>query len=101
MRLIDADALVIRLIDEGQEHSSKYGFKLGDKIRFTPSQVGVIAGQMPTVGVATPEGHWSEDRLPSTGGGSYQVWRCSRCMNAFNWRMRYCGHCGARMVDVE
>lgn len=30
------------LVSEGQDHSSKYGFKLGDLIKFTPSQVADI-----------------------------------------------------------
>ena len=46
-------------------------------------------------------GRWKEDWLASTSGGAYQVWRCSECENAFNWRMKYCGHCGARMEDVK
>lgn len=46
-------------------------------------------------------GHWKEDWLASTSGGAYQVWRCSECKSAFNWRMKYCGHCGARMEDVK
>lgn len=53
---------------------------------------------------AQPEqkiGHWKEDWLASTSCGAYQVWRCSECKNAFNWRMKYCGHCGARMEDVK
>ena len=46
-------------------------------------------------------GKWTEERLPSTSGGSYQVWRCSNCKQAFNWRMNYCGNCGSRMGDGE
>ena len=42
-------------------------------------------------------GRWKRDSLLSTNGGSYEVWRCSECQNAFNWKMRYCGHCGAKM----
>lgn len=46
-------------------------------------------------------GRWSREHLPSTSGGTYEVWRCSECQSAFNWRMRYCGHCGARMAEGE
>lgn len=45
-------------------------------------------------------GRWSRERLSSLSGGTYEVWRCSECQSAFNWRMRYCGHCGARMDEV-
>ena len=51
--------------------------------------------------VIPKKGHWNEDWLASTSGGAYQVWRCSECKSAFNWRMKYCGHCGARMDEVE
>lgn len=46
---------------------------------------------------AEKHGRWIQDHFPSTSGGEYEVWLCSECQSAFNWRMRYCGHCGARM----
>lgn len=46
-------------------------------------------------------GRWSRERLPSLSGGTYEVWRCSECQSAFNWRMRFCGDCGARMEGEE
>ena len=46
-------------------------------------------------------GQWSRERLPSTGGGSYEVFRCNLCNEAFNWRTAYCPNCGARMDGGE
>ena len=46
-------------------------------------------------------GRWSRERLPSTGGGSYEVFRCNLCNEAFNWRTAYCPNCGAKMDEVE
>lgn len=60
--------------------------------------IGVIEEQ-PTIN-PVKRGRWSRERLPSLSGGTYEVWRCSECQSAFNWRMRYCGHCGARMDEV-
>lgn len=42
-------------------------------------------------------GRWSRERLPSTDGGSYEVFRCNLCNEAFNWRTAYCPNCGADM----
>jgi hypothetical protein len=36
--LYTPEEVVSKLIEEGQEHSGKYGFKLGDIIKFTPSE---------------------------------------------------------------
>ena len=46
-------------------------------------------------------GRWSRERLPSTNGGSYEVFRCNLCNEAFNWRTAYCPNCGADMREVE
>lgn len=46
-------------------------------------------------------GEWTREWLPSTNGGCYEVFRCSECEQAFNWRMKYCGNCGARMEGEE
>lgn len=54
---------------------------------------------LPTIDTVK-HGRWSREHLPSTSGGTYEVWRCSECQSAFNWRMRHCGHCGARMDEV-
>ena len=42
-------------------------------------------------------GHWIPERLECTNGGSYQVYMCDQCKEAFNWRMNFCGSCGADM----
>ena len=46
MKVISAEEVVRMLVTEGQENSAKYGFKLGDTIKFTPSQVGEILQKM-------------------------------------------------------
>lgn len=46
-------------------------------------------------------GRWSRERLPSTDGGSYEVFRCNLCNEAFNWRTPYCPNCGSKMCEVE
>ena len=56
---------------------------------------------LPSAQSERKKGHWKEDWLASTSGGAYQVWRCSECESAFNWRMKYCGHCGAKMDEVD
>lgn len=50
---------------------------------------------------AIKHGRWSRERLPSTDGGSYEVFRCNLCNEAFNWRTAYCPNCGAKMDEVE
>lgn len=50
-------------------------------------------------------GRWIHERLASTGGGSYSVVRCSRCL----WpepeyplmETNYCPNCGAKMDEVD
>ena len=50
MRPIDAESVLYYLIDEGQTNYKKYGFKLGDTIKFTPSQVDeIIRRRLPTL----------------------------------------------------
>jgi len=55
---------------------------------------------------AQPEqkkGKWIEDRLISTGGGTYGVRRCSECEAYYQdvgYGWNYCPNCGARM-EVE
>lgn len=47
--------------------------------------------------VEVKHGWWLKDRRAALNGGDYEVFVCSECESAFNWRMRYCGHCGAKM----
>ena len=46
MRRNDVDRIVLALVEEGQDNPSKYGFGLGDVIRFTPTQVGTILSDL-------------------------------------------------------
>lgn len=88
MRLIDAGALIAEMhnviLEDGEDRSTFYA----------------VIERQPTID-PVKHGRWSREHLPSTSGGTYEVWRCSECQSAFNWRMRYCGYCGARMEGEE
>lgn len=46
------------------------------------------------------KGKWIKDRLSSTCGGSYGVYRCSECASSYQdigYGWNYCPNCGARM----
>lgn len=48
------------------------------------------------------KGKWIKDRLSSTCGGSYGVYRCSECENSYQdigYGWNYCPNCGARMEE--
>ena len=47
------------------------------------------------------KGEWIPERLECTNGGMYQVYRCDQCHEAFNWKMDFCGGCGADMRGEE
>lgn len=52
---------------------------------------------------ATRHGHWIKDRLVSTSGGTYGVYRCSKCEwygQDIGYSFNYCPHCGAIMDEV-
>lgn len=61
--------------------------------------IGIGVEALPTI-EEHKTGLWIKDRRASLNSGSYEVFVCSECESAFNWRMRYCGHCGAKM-EVE
>lgn len=45
-------------------------------------------------------GEWIKDRLISTGGGTYGVYRCSVCEHSYQdvgYGFDYCPNCGAKM----
>ena len=45
-------------------------------------------------------GKWIKDRLISTGGGTYGVYRCSVCKSGYQdvgYGFDYCPYCGAKM----
>ena len=48
------------------------------------------------------KGKWIKDRLSSTCGGSYGVYRCSECESSYQdigYGWNYCPNCGARMEE--
>ena len=51
MRLVNADEIFKCLMDEAYNHGTSYGFKLGDTITYTPTQVHMIVKKMPTVDI--------------------------------------------------
>ena len=53
-------------------------------------------------GAHPKKGKWIKDRLSSTCGGSYGVYRCSECENSYQdigYGWNYCPNCGARMEE--
>lgn len=49
-------------------------------------------------------GRWIRDRLVSTSGGTYGVYRCSVCEwygQDIGYSFDYCPNCGAKMDEVE
>lgn len=52
--------------------------------------------------VEVKHGEWIKDRLISTGGGTYGVYRCSICEHSYQdvgYGFDYCPNCGAKMTD--
>lgn len=106
MRLIDADEFI-------NELSQLYAYAGWDKrdIHFSLSDVACNLEMMPVFNVVldfqaeTPKhGHWIKDRLVSTSGGTYGVYRCSICEwygQDIGYSFNYCPHCGAKMDEVE
>lgn len=103
MRLIDADAVLYALVGEVHDNATKYGFRIGDIIKLTPTQVDEIVSRMPTIEPERKTGHWIKvDDFYNRISG-----RCSNC----GWEshlyendvvgMNYCPECGARMESAE
>ena len=100
-RYIDVDEMEGYLIEEGQMHPKRYGFKLGEFIRFKPSEVAEIVRRcMPTADVKpVVRGEWEKHRE------TFCSWNCSVCKEnvvAMPERMgcplyKYCPNCGADM----
>lgn len=70
MKRYDVDRIVLALVEEGQDNSSKYGFGLGDVIRFTPMQVGTILSDLdiePELIRCKDCKHYKLSNLPSMG----------------------------------
>lgn len=59
-----------------------------------------IIGLLEELPTAEKKGKWIKDRLSSTCGGSYGVYRCSECASSYQdigYGWNYCPNCGARM----
>lgn len=95
-RLIDADAVLYALVEEGHDNATKYGFRLGDTIKFTPTQVDEIVSRMPTI-EERKKGKWIE-YIPEHG-------QCPFCGNQVDLlggkANNFCGECGADMREPE
>lgn len=62
----------------------------------------ILSNEVPA---AQPKkGKWVKDRLVSTSGGSYGVYRCSLCSRAYQdvgYGFNYCPNCGAEMEEED
>lgn len=101
MRQYDVDRIVLALVEEGQDNSSKYGFRLGNVIRFTPMQVGTILSDL-DIEPERKRGNWEVIEAESWKGGAYA--RCSECGTGFAFgaffepdEFKFCPECGAEM----
>lgn len=96
MRLIDADALIIALHDEGEKQT-----KWGQLIMMLYSTMVAVINDAPTIDHVR-HGKWNHERMLSTSGGTYAVIRCSECMSQYPmWETNYCPNCGAKMDGGE
>ena len=60
-----------------------------------------MLAELPSAQPERKKGEWIPERLECTNGGTYQVYRCDQCHEAFNWKMDFCGGCGAEMKGEE
>ena len=93
MRLIDADALAMAIVDAGQA-SKRY--KIGDFWELRYTEIKEVMDEQPTVdAVPVRHGKWI---TKSTGGEFFDC--CSEC-GYVEWDApnKYCPNCGARMDD--
>ena len=90
MRLIDGDGIGLALVIRGQ---SDKRFKLGDTIRYTPSEVQQIINEdIPTVDtVPVRHGRWE-----CIGKYGFK-YRCTVCFSGLPYITNYCPYCGAKM----
>lgn len=89
-RLIDAGELRRKIMEQEMWNVQDFVYKSID--------------DAPTVD-AEPirHGRWVKDRLLSTNGGTYGVYRCSLCERTYQdigYGFRYCPNCGAKMDEV-
>ena len=90
MRLIDGNGIGLALVKRGQ---SDKRFKLGDTIRYTPSEVQQIINEdIPTVdAVEVQHGKWE-----CVGKYGFK-YRCTECFSGLPYITSYCPNCGAKM----
>lgn len=99
-RLIDADMVRQGKFCLNPLHADKddtYYYQLGWN-----SAIETICDCVPTVD-PIKHGHWIKDRLVSTSGGTYGVYRCSKCEwygQDIGYSFNYCPYCGAKMDEV-
>lgn len=64
-------------------------------------EINAILNSIPAADVVeVVHGKWIKDRLISTGGGTYGVYRCSVCKSGYQdvgYGFDYCPYCGAKM----
>lgn len=97
-RLIDADALMIDIVEEGQANR-RHKYKVGDFWELNGAEIRTVVDAQPT---AEPvrHGKWSQHTLGTTGGyGTTVMHQCSECESMTISRFRYCPNCGARMDE--
>lgn len=91
MRLVDADAVLYALVEEGQNNATKYGFRLGERIKFTPTQVDEIVDRMPTI----------EERKTGKWIDGYKRQTCSVCKQKGYRSWNFCPNCGSYNGGAE
>lgn len=97
MRPIDAESVLYYLVEEGQNNATKYGFRIGDTIKFTPTQVDEIVSKMPIVEPERKTGKWKEYIFDGPMGQRPKALRCSCCNALCVFAYDYCPKCGADM----
>lgn len=65
-KTIDLGVLMLALITEGQDNSERYGFKVGDIIKFSPSEIQIIADKYAKEQSTIKQPHWipCDEKLP-------------------------------------
>lgn len=93
MRLIDADYVQCRAANTFNVNRAT----LGEESMLWRFQQ--IVDEAPTVQAElVKHGYWTKESLIGTGGGTYDVVRCSLCKWTYPlYATKYCPNCGARM----
>lgn len=97
MRLIDGDGIGLALVKRGQ---SDKRFKLGDTIRYTPSEVQQIINEdIPTVdAVPVRHGRWVKSGQSFVYPHKFRNYSCSVCgYDIEKTKYNYCPNCWAKM----